>query len=152
MIHQFFRGFAYAWQGIWVAIKSERNLRFHICAAFYVLLFSLFYPFGAVEYGLLLICIGGVMALELVNSAIERAVDTPDPAHWLTAGGAKDMAAGGVLVFSIAAAIIGVSLFCQKEPFLAMVVWFVKNPLALVALAATVPFAWRFIFKFKQKG
>ncbi len=152
MIHQFFRGFAYAWQGIRAAIKSERNLRFHICAAFYVLLLSLFYPFGAVEYGLLLICIGGVMALELVNSAIERAVDTPDPAHWLTAGGAKDMAAGGVLVFSIAAAIIGLSLFCQKEPLLAMFFWFVKNPLALIALVATLPFAWHFIFKYKQKG
>lgn len=152
MLRSFFKGFRYAGQGIWNAVREERNLRFHICAAFYVLLVSLFYPFGATEYSILFLSIGGVMAMELMNSSIERAVDTPDPAHWRTAGGAKDMAAGGVLVFSIAAAASGIALFAQKEPFLAMLAWFFAHPAALAALAASLPAAWQFIFKFKQKG
>lgn len=152
MIKKFFKGFVYAGQGIWSAVKAERNLRFHICAAFYVLLLSLFYPFGAAEYSILFLSIGGVMAMELMNSAIERAVDTPDPAHWLTAGGAKDMAAGGVLVFSLAAAASGVALFCKKTQLKAMLAWFIARPLALLALAATLPCAYWFVFKFKMKG
>ena len=48
-MRSFFKGFGYAGQGIVAAVKAERNLRFHICAAAYVLLLSLFYPFGPVE-------------------------------------------------------------------------------------------------------
>lgn len=151
-MRSFFKGFGYAGQGIWAAIKAERNLRFHICAACYVLLFSLFYPFGPVEYSILFISITGVMAMELMNSAIERAVDTPDPAHWLTAGGAKDMAAGGVLVFSIGAAASGIALFCRLEQFKAMLAWFAAHPVALAGLILTLPLAWWFIFKTGRKG
>ena len=106
-MRRFFAGFGYAAKGFWAAVKEERNLRFHLCAGAYVLLASLFYSFSAVEYALLFLCIGGVIALELVNSAVERSVESPDPAHWRAAGGAKDMAAGAVLVFSIASAAVG---------------------------------------------
>ncbi len=93
-LRKFIRGFRYAGQGIAAALQQERNLRFHVCAAAYVLAFSRFYRFTAVEYALLAVCIAGVISLELVNSAIERAVDRPDAAHWAAAGAAKDMAAG----------------------------------------------------------
>lgn len=93
-LRRFLRGFHYAASGIWAALRAERNLRFHLCAAVYVLLFSRFYSFGRLEYALLFLCIGGVMSLELANSAVERAVDRPDAEHWAAAGLAKDMAAG----------------------------------------------------------
>ena len=51
------------------------------------------------------------MALELMNSAVERAVDKPDTTHWWTAGAAKDMAAGAVLVMAIGTVIVAVCLF-----------------------------------------
>lgn len=151
-MYSFLKGFGYAGRGIAAAVREERNLRFHICAAFYVLILSLFYPLGRAEYAVLFITIGGVMAMELMNSAVERAVDTPDPAHWLAAGGAKDMAAGGVLVYSIGAVGVGAVLFFQKEPTLAMLAWFWAHPLALAALAATLPAAWWFVFKSGRKG
>ena len=105
-LRRFLRGFRYAASGVWAALRAERNLRFHLCAAVYVLLFSRFYSFSRAEYALLFLCIGGVMSLELMNSAVERAVDRPDASHWAAAGLAKDMAAGAVLVFSIAAAAV----------------------------------------------
>ena len=107
LMRRFLRGFRYAWAGIVAAVRTERNFRFHLCAAAYVLWFSQYYTFTRVEYALLALCIGGVMALELVNSAVERAVDKPDVAHWRAAGSAKDMAAGAVLVFSAAAVVVG---------------------------------------------
>ena len=114
-MRRFFAGFGYAAQGFWAAVKEERNLRFHLCAGAYVLLASLFYSFSAVEYALLFLCIGGVIALELVNSAIERSVESPDPAHWRAAGGAKDMAAGAVLTFSIAGRGLVLCVLARKK-------------------------------------
>ena len=145
-MHRFFAGFGYAAQGFCAAVKEERNLRFHLCAGAYVLAASLFYPFGPVEYGLLFLAIGGVIALELVNSAIERSVDAPDPAHWRTAGGAKDMAAGAVLVYSIAAALLGFALFWQPPVIKAALAWFMQNPWAAALAAASLVPAWWFVF------
>ena len=46
---RFVDSFLYAAQGIRTAVREERNMRFHLCAAFYVYLFSLFYGFGKTE-------------------------------------------------------------------------------------------------------
>ena len=151
-MRRFFAGFGYAAQGFWAAVKEERNLRFHLCAGAYVLLASLFYPFGAVEYALLFLCIGGVIALELVNSAIERSVESPDPAHWRAAGGAKDMAAGAVLVFSIGCAVCGAVLFWDVAAFRRMFAFFAARPLLAVLLAASLAVAWQFIFGKRKEG
>ena len=66
---------------------------------------------SAVETALIALCVAAVMALELMNSAVERAVDKPDTTHWWTAGAAKDMAAGAVLVMAIGTVIVAVCLF-----------------------------------------
>ena len=101
---RFVDSFLYAAQGIRTAVREERNMRFHLCAAFYVYLFSLFYGFGKTEYILITLMVCGVLALELVNSSLERTVERPAPDRYMTAGVVKDMAAGAVLVFSIGCA------------------------------------------------
>ena len=61
-----------------------------------------------------IICIilfGLVIGAELINSAIELTIDIVMPQRNEKAKKAKDMAAGGVLVMSICAAIIGVIIF-----------------------------------------
>lgn len=151
-IKSFFAGFSYAIKGIRTAIQTERNMRVHVCVASYVLFFSLFYPFGAIEYALLFLCIGGVIALELVNTAIEQAVKQPDPAHWRAAGIAKDVAAGAVLVYSIAAVAIGVALFWQPLVLMQMIRWFSKHSIACILLAVSLFLSIHFIFNTKRKG
>ena len=108
---RFVDSFLYAAQGIRTAVREERNMRFHLCAAFYVYLFSLFYGFGKTEYILITLMVCGVLALELVNSSLERTVERPAPDRYMTAGVVKDMAAGAVLVFSIGCAVCGAVLF-----------------------------------------
>ena len=87
-----------------------------------------------------------MIALELVNSAVERSVESPDPAHWRAAGGAKDMAAGAVLVFSIASAAVGGLLFWRPEVLFAIPGWFFARPWAAALLAASLAGAWFFVF------
>ncbi len=149
--HSFAASFRYAAQGIRAALREERNLRFHLCAACYVYFFSLFYPFGRTEYLLITLMVCGVLALELVNSAVERAVDKPSPEHDRAAGAAKDMAAGAVLVFSIGCAACGLALFLDGAGLANIAAFFGRRPLALVPLAASLALAWRFIWYYGGK-
>ena len=120
-------------------------MRFHLCAAFYVYLFSLFYGFGKTEYILITLMVCGVLALELVNSSLERTVERPAPDRYMTAGVVKDMAAGAVLVFSIGCAVCGAVLFWD-------VAFFAARPLLAVLLAASLAVAWQFIFGKRKEG
>ena len=125
----FIASFGYAARGVGRAVQAERNFRFELCAAVYVLLACPFFGFAPAEWALVFLCIGGVLALELMNSAIERAVEDPDPAHWRPAGAAKDMAG-----------------------WLALFGWFAARPAALAALAASLPAAGWFVFGMGKKG
>ena len=92
---RFGHGFVYAWHGICAAVLEERNFRFHLCAALYVFAAAHMAHIDATGVALLAICVFMMLGMELMNSAVERAVDKPDTTHWWSAGAAKDMAAGG---------------------------------------------------------
>ena len=84
---------------------KERNFRFHLCAALYVFAAAHMAHIDATGVALLAICVFMMLGMELMNSAVERAVDKPDTTHWWSAGAAKDMAAGGVLVTAFGAVV-----------------------------------------------
>lgn len=151
-IRRFGRGFAYAWNGIRAAVQQERNFRFHLCAACYAFVAAWLAGLSAVEWCLIVLCIASVLGMELMNSAVERAVDKPDTTHWWSAGAAKDMAAGAVLVVAVGALAIGLLLIVPKW----MALWgrLCQFPwLGIVCVIALVP-AYRFIFRYDstQKG
>ena len=142
----FFQSFRYAWNGLIAAVRAERNLRFHMGIAFYVYLFSLFYSFSTFEYCIITLLVGVMLALELVNSALERAVSHPSPEKYHEAGLVKDMAAAAVLVFSVAAVVCGILLFWQPAVLRHIPAWFFARPLWLLPLALSlVGWGW-FIF------
>ena len=111
---RFARGFVYAYNGIRAAVQEERNFRFHLCAAFYAFVAAFWAELDPVETALIALCVAAVLALELVNSAIERAVDKPDTTHWWSAGAAKDMAAGAVLVMAVGTLIVALCVFWPR--------------------------------------
>lgn len=128
-------------------------MRFHLCTAVYVFVFSLFYNFGKLEYALLVVLVCGVMALELVNSSLERTVERPSPERYQSAGAVKDMAAGAVLVFSIGAAVCGVLLFWDVAVFGKMLQFFMHTPWAAIGLAASLALSGWFVFgAFRKRG
>ena len=141
----FARGFVYAYNGIRAAIREERNFRFHLCAALYAFVAAYWAQLPAVETALIALCVAAVLALELVNSAIERAVDKPDTTHWWTAGAAKDMAAGAVLVMAIGTVIVAVCLFWPRLNIL----WatFTARPTRPLWLLLTLIVFYKFIFR-----
>ena len=93
-----FLSFFYAFRGIWDAVCTEAHLRFHLTAAFYVLLLSPFFELGAAQYGVLILLIAAVIAAELFNTAIENVCDlvTKERSYYVRL--AKDISAAAVLL------------------------------------------------------
>lgn len=106
--------FRYALTGIKTTFRSEINFKIHCIATVLVILFGLQLEVSVSEWLVLLACIGMVLTAELLNTAIEAAVDLFTQKKCAKAMIAKDAAAGGVLVSSIAAAIIGMIIFLPK--------------------------------------
>lgn len=145
MITKFVKSMGYALNGIFTGIKEERNVRIDIVAAFYVLLFSKFYDFTLTQNIILVLVCFNVLAFELMNTAVERAVDKPDKEHYIQAGAAKDTAAGGVLLAAIGAAVAGIMLFWNVEVFKKIFVFFITRPIMLLCLAVTLFASYKFI-------
>ncbi|MBE2934279.1 diacylglycerol kinase family protein [Anoxybacillus flavithermus] len=87
-------------------------MRIHLVAAIIVIVAAAVFRVSKMEWLVLLITIGIVISLEIVNSAIERAVDLVTDEYRPLAKEAKDLAAGAVLVFAFLSIIIGISIFC----------------------------------------
>lgn len=107
MVH-FVKSLALALSGIRVAIRTQRHMRFHMIAAVIVIALGSFLSLEAAEWCLLAIAIGMVVSAELVNTAIEQAVDLASPERHPLAKSAKDVAAGAVLTTALVAIAIGV--------------------------------------------
>lgn len=107
----YLRSFKYALSGIRFALKSERNMRFHCGAAAVVIALGLWLSISRMEWCLILIAIALVMSLELVNTAIEQAVNLASPDRHPVAKAAKDVAAGAVTLAAFFASIIGLIVF-----------------------------------------
>ena len=106
--------FGYAFEGILTGIRKERNMRIHTAAMILVVFFGTVLGLSATEWCICLVLFGLVMALELVNTAVEAVVDLVTEERKSLAKIAKDTAAGAVLIAAIMAAVIGCIIFLPK--------------------------------------
>lgn len=110
---KFWRSFHHAFEGIMYATRTQPNMRVHLVIAALVLLASLFLRLDRYYIVGLIVVIGVVIAMELLNTAVEAIVDLLTVAHHPLAKTAKDAAAGAVLVVSVCAVVIGYLVFYQ---------------------------------------
>jgi undecaprenol kinase len=113
-LKRFFRGFVYAWSGIRYGLAYEGNFRFHTFTAIIVCLVGMYFEITKMEWFFVLTAIGGMLALELVNTAVEKTVDMITKDNHPLAKVAKDTAAGAVLVYAIYSVIIGLIIFLPR--------------------------------------
>lgn len=146
-MRKFFKAFTYAWQGVIHAVKTQQNFRFHIAAAVYVTAFSFFYELTKGEYVLLALTFSSVISAELINTAVEAAVDLCSPEQHRLAKIAKDAAAGAVLSATFFAVIVGVLLFGNIAVIKEIFGYFRSHIPALVGLICSLGVAWAFVFK-----
>lgn len=101
-------------EGILYTFKHERNMKIHYLCAILVLVGSLFFEISRTEMIILIILIGQVVMFEMVNTAIEKAIDGITTEIHPLLKVAKDVAAGAVLISSMIAVICGYLLFSDK--------------------------------------
>ena len=100
-----YKSFGYAFEGIFTCIRNERNMKIHCTAAVLVVIAGLILGLSVTEWCICLGLFGLVMALELVNTAVESVVDLVTEERKPLAKVAKDTAAGAVLIAAIMAAV-----------------------------------------------
>lgn len=138
--------FFYAVRGVGDAIIDETHLRFHLVAAFYVLLFSPFFELSKTQYAVLILLIAAIISAELVNTAVEDVCDAMTRERKELIRLAKDIAAGAVLVLALGAVVVAVLFFWNAEGWLNAVNFFREYPLLLLPLAASAVGAVLFVW------
>lgn len=101
------RSFRHAYDGIVSAVRTQRNMRFHVFAAVGVLLASLLLGVSGLELAVLVLTIVVVFVVEMLNTAMEFVVDLVTSEYHPLAKLAKDVSAGAVLVSSVGAVLVG---------------------------------------------
>lgn len=116
--------FKYAWLGVRYAFLTQRNFRIHTVMGALALFLGAFLRVSTIEMSAIALTAALVMALELINTAIESVVDlTVKRTYNELAKVAKDCAAGAVLVAAVAALLV--ASFILLPPLVARLsVWF----------------------------
>ena len=106
-----FDSFNYAFEGIIHVLRTQRNMRIHFAVAIAVITLALIVAVSKLELIALLISITFVLIAEMINSAIEGAIDVATTSFDPLAKLAKDIAAGAVLIATVNAIAIGYLVF-----------------------------------------
>ena len=108
------RCFAYALKGISVLISKQVNFRIHLFAVIAVILGGIILDVSLMEWIILILCMGLVLMLEALNTAIEYTIDLVSPGYHELAGKIKDISAAAVLIAALTSALIGLIIFIPK--------------------------------------
>jgi diacylglycerol kinase (ATP) len=106
--------FNYALEGVIHVLRTHRNMRIHFIVAIGVLVAALLIDVDRFELIALLLSIAFVLIAEMVNSAIEAAIDVATTAFDPLAKLAKDIAAGAVLIAAVNAVAVGYLVFSHQ--------------------------------------
>lgn len=94
-------------EGILYALKTQRHLRYHFYLAATVFVLSYILDVGRTDFLIISIAVILVLFAEMINTAIEYAVDMISPEHSEKARVIKDVAAGAVFITAFGAAVLG---------------------------------------------
>lgn len=109
--------FNFAFHGILKAIKIERNLKIHFLAGISAAILGLILKISCWEWLILILLIAAIIALEIINSAIEAICNLLTfklnlayrETYWI-----RNFAAGAVMVLALTSLIIGGIIFLPK--------------------------------------
>lgn len=113
---------------------------------FSILLSSDWFILSRTDYAILTVTSSTVIAAEIINTAVENAVNLASEKYTEFGRIAKDAAAGAVLVTAIFAVITGIIILFQPKAFASMFTYFSENiPMLLIFIISLIP-AILFIF------
>ena len=106
--------FNYAFEGVIYVVRTQRNMRVHFLAAVGVLVAGVILGVTRFELLALMLAVSFVLIAEMINTAIEKAIDVATNSFDPVARVAKDVSAGAVLIAAVNAALIGYLVFADR--------------------------------------
>lgn len=113
-MQKFVIGLNHAVNGIAISWKSGRNFRIQSVLGGFAVCLSFAFHVQVWEWCIVLLLIGGVLALETINSSIENLCDLISMERNPRIKTVKDLSAGAVLICSLIAFVIGCFIFIPK--------------------------------------
>jgi diacylglycerol kinase (ATP) len=106
--------FNYAFEGVIHVLRTQRNMRIHFMIATGVLIAAVVTGVQRFELIALLLSIAFVLIAEMINTAVEAAIDVATTSFDPLAKLAKDIAAGAVLIATVNAVVVGYLVFSVR--------------------------------------
>jgi len=106
-----FRSFRHAFRGLKYVLKNEQNFQLEILIGIFIFILMLIFDIRDWQKVALFLVIFAVLAIELINTILERVVDILKPRVHPYAQLIKDVMAAAVLIASIGAIVIGTIIF-----------------------------------------
>jgi diacylglycerol kinase len=110
-VRKLVNSFKFAIEGIAYCVKSQRNMKIHLCAAIIVSVLGWWQQLPFAKIAILVFAVALVLLAEMFNTAIEAVVDIISPQYNPQAKIAKDVAAGAVLLAALVSLAIGYIVF-----------------------------------------
>ena len=111
---KWFISISHAWRGITWLMRDEVNARIELAIAILVIGLGFWLKISGVEWCIVFICIGCVLAAEAFNTSVEELCDYHTRETDERIKRIKDMAAGSVLITGIMAIVVGCVIFGPK--------------------------------------
>lgn len=109
-----FKSFKHAFHGIFHALLNEANFRVQVVIVILVVFFGKFFQISNVEWAIITLSMGLLLASEIVNTTVEEIMDHFVKHDNNVAKVVKDLAAGFVLINALGSLIIFYLIFGNK--------------------------------------
>lgn len=105
MLYKAWPNLRYAILGLKVAWRNEPHFRSHVVASTALIVLSFILNISALEFAVIVLSCGFVVAVEILNTALEELCDKHTKEHDPHIARIKDLAAAAVLISSVFAAL-----------------------------------------------
>lgn len=110
-INRFFKSIKYSLDGLIYAYRYEQSLWLHGLVTLLAVIMGIIFKIKLSEWAIIFIALGAILALELINTAIEAAVDLTTTKIHPLAKIAKDCGSAASFVMSIVSIVISMFVF-----------------------------------------
>ena len=108
------RSFSFALNGLKICVLKGANFKIHLFCTVLAVMMGLYFHLAVNDWLILLLCIGFVLCMEMLNTAIEKLCDIVHKEYHPGIKITKDIAAAAVMVSAFVAAICGAFIFLPR--------------------------------------
>ena len=111
MITKHFMSYRYAMRGVWLAMRYEPNMLFHLAGGLAVVILNFLLDVSRQDWLITLVLVALTWSAEVFNTSIEKLADRVTREQDPIIGQVKDLAAGAVLIIAFFAVVCAAIIY-----------------------------------------